>query len=121
MSNISAVGHLGGGLRFVTGHPDGTLRFIDLASETITQGRRLAAHEGWIMAIAMQGRNDGRFASCGADGQVLLWDVADLSQPTARLESRATGSAHPKVLCVDWQDDCLAYGGEDKTLHILHT
>lgn len=122
IATISAAGHLGG-LRFVTGHPDGTLRLIDLApspSATIIQERRLAAHEGWIMAIAMQGQT-GRFASCGADGRVLLWDAADLSQPTARLEARASVGPQPKVLCVDWQDDCLVYGGEDKTLHILST
>lgn len=101
----------------VTAHSDGSLRCWDHVSME-SLGSQLVAHCGWISEIMVDPLSNNRLVTCGYDGAVQIWDQRDLSTPTCTLKDATTGT---KVLCLDWRDDELACGGEDRTLSLYRT
>ncbi|MBK6577876.1 MAG: 2OG-Fe(II) oxygenase [Sandaracinaceae bacterium] len=79
----------GAGVRSLAAHPtDGAwVGRSDGRVVALAGGLAMQAHAGPVTALALLG--DGRLASGGEDGRVLLWDLAEL---------RAGSSAPPRVL-----------------------
>jgi WD40 repeat protein len=61
------------GKSVVVGHPDGSVRFWDVASGEVT--RTIKAHEGAVQVIAIDARRDW-LATAGSEGKVWTWRLS---------------------------------------------
>jgi DNA-binding SARP family transcriptional activator/WD40 repeat protein len=104
------------GRTMVAGGPDGTVRFIDLATGSARRG--LGRHDGTVVRTALS--RDGRTAvTAGEDNRMIVWDVRraairETLQSAARLTGLATapdsrtlyaGGADGKVVIWDLAGD----------------
>jgi WD40 repeat protein len=60
----------------VSGDYQGSVRWWDASAETPKPTRTVAAHDGWVRAVATS-PDEKHVASCGNDGLVKLWSVAN--------------------------------------------
>lgn len=72
---VTAVAWSSDGDLMIAGYEDGTVSLID--AERFTSLGRFAAHEGGVRSLAFAPHNTV-FASVGADGRVIVWDVPSL-------------------------------------------
>lgn len=98
----------------VSGSADNTLVLWD--TTTGERVRRWRGHRGIVNGVAATRAGDGRVASVGDDGRVLLWDT-ESRHPIGSLEM-----GYP-LTCVAFSDDAsqLYIGGVDNAIHVLTT
>ncbi|MFF9428632.1 WD40 repeat domain-containing protein [Streptomyces sp. NPDC014746] len=120
---LSALAHATDGPVLVAGNTRGELLVWDDADgPTAGAPRTLAAHDGRVTTVAVDGPGD-RAASAGVDGTVRLWDTASGRQRWSTLltDPRRAGDRTPVAatsLALDGPGQRLAVGGADGAVRV---
>ncbi|KAI9490380.1 WD40-repeat-containing domain protein [Zychaea mexicana] len=103
-----------------TGHADNVLRLWDPRSEEGTNVKQsLRGHSAWISSVSWSKTSEHLLCSGSYDSTVRVWDIR--SKGPLYTVNAADASSNSKVLSVDWDEQFIISGGEDKHLRIYQT
>ena len=105
-----------------TGNADRSVCVWDMRDATSVIALTLSGHASSVSSVASHPSNAMLLASASFDGSTRIWDVRAPKQAlfsVARQQKK--GSAQQKVLCVDWDGEVVASGGEDGKLELLQS
>lgn len=90
----------------------------DPRSVTNTTSSQLIGHTNFVVSLSASPDNDYMFASGSHDGTVKVWDIrAQKALYTIKRESNAS-KGQDKVFAVNWKDNNIISGGQDKKVQI---
>lgn len=100
-----------------TGHSDNTIRLWDPRSEEGTNVKlSLRGHGAWVSSVCWAKNSEFALCSGSYDSTVRVWDIRS-KEPLYTVEAEDK-SKKDKVLSVDWDNDKIISGGEEKQLKI---
>lgn len=110
----------------LTGNADRTVCLWDTRETERVISLTLTGHTASVAAVAAHPTSQLLFSSAGYDGTVKVWDARSPKQALFSVQRQkkqgpALASAQNKILCMAWNGELIASGGEDGKLELLQS
>ena len=110
----------------LTGNADRYVCLWDTRESDRVISLTLQGHTASVAAVAAHPTSQLLFSSAGFDGNVKIWDArspkqALFSVQRQRKQGPVTASLQNKILCMAWNGELIASGGEDGKLELLQS